>query len=153
MHDLLARDVSNFIPQRDVPRDNEEHRANKRASDPAHPGLWLVDCIDNGLWLGSEKWEGKYSVDGIERTSKGAISMVCGEGAAKMLPAFIEDAYRAWAAAQGRRAQAVGTSEFWKHLTEFGLATGKSNGKRYRAIPAEKELRDKIVERLGGEWH
>jgi hypothetical protein len=96
LHDMLARDVSNFIPSRDVPRDNDEHRANKRASDPANPALWLLECLDNGMWLGSDKWESPYSPNGSRKEPKGALSMSSDGSDAKMLPAFLEDAYREW---------------------------------------------------------
>jgi len=149
LHDLLARDVSNFIPQRDVPFQNAEHRANQRASDPANPALWLLDCMDNGLWLGSEKWEGIYSAECSAKETKGALPIVYDASGVKMLPAFLEGSYKAWAAAQGRHVQAAAKDEFWKQLTEFGFATRKSNGKRYRSVPREDDIRSRIADRLG----
>jgi hypothetical protein len=149
LHDVLARDVSSFVPQRDVPFQNAEHRANQRASDPANPALWLLDCLDNGLWLGSEKWEGMYSPDCLAKESKGALPISHDASGAKMLPAFLEGSYKAWAVAQGRHVQAAAKDEFWKQLTDFGFATRKTNGKRYRSVPDEEDMRSKIGDRLG----
>jgi hypothetical protein len=160
LHDLLARDVSNFNPQRDTPRDNEEHRANQRASDPANPALWLLDCLDNGLWLGSEKWEGQYASEKREGQRKRVWTEKKGQKAALMptdtecntevLPAFLESSYRAWAATRGKHVQATGTADFWKLLTEFGITANKGGGgKRYRTIPTEEEMRTKIMMHLG----
>ena len=151
LSDLLARDVSGFDPQRDVPRDNDEHKANQRASDPAHPALWLLDCLDSGLWLGSEKWESAYSANKALSGSKGALRIddliVCGER--RMLPAFLESSYMAWAAIQGKHAQPATRNEFWKKLTDLGFAPQKSNGIRYRSIPDEEVLRSEIANILG----
>ena len=148
LHDLLTRDVSKFEPQRDVPLDNAEHRANKHASDPANPALWLMDCLDNGLWLGSEKWEGAYSADegSLVKLNKSALPIAHG---AKVLPAFLDCSYRAWATTQGPHAQAASKGKFWKQLTKFGFVNPKSNGVRHRIVPAEGKLRAKIIERLG----
>ena len=146
LHDMLARDVSNFIPSRDVPRDNDEHRENKRASDPANPALWLTGCLDNGIWLGSEEWEGNYAVgnSSVAKLKKAPAPMV---SATTLLPAFLESSYRVWAAAQDRHAQAAGAGELWKQLTELGFEPKKSNGRRYRAVPDEAALRAKLKER------
>jgi hypothetical protein len=149
LHDMLARDVSNFIPSRDVPRDNDEHRANKRASDPTNPALWLLECLDNGMWLGSDKWESPYSPNGKRKDLKGALSMSSDGSDAKMLPAFLEDAYREWAKTQGRHAQAAAAGEFWGLLTELGFESKKSGGRRCRLVPDHGELRAKIKERWG----
>ena len=152
LHDLLSRDVSNFVPQRDVPLQNAEHRANQRASDPANPALWLMHCLDNGLWLGSEKWESAYLLVGTTKkvkVSKGAVEMVDDPKGARMLPAFLDSSYRAWAATQGRHAQAATINDFWKLLTDFGFETSKSNGVRFRIVPKIKDLRAKVVEHLG----
>ena len=149
LHDLLARDVSKFIPQRDVPIQNAEHRANQRTSDPANPALWLLDCLDNGLWLGSEKWESEYLSNGKVKISKGALKITDDPDAAKMLPAFLESSYRAWASTQGRHAQAATTGDFWKLLTDLGFEARRPGGKRIRIVPEAKELRVKVAEHLG----
>jgi hypothetical protein len=155
LRDLLARDVSKFIPQRDVPFKNAEHEVNRRASDPTNPALWLLDCLDNGLWLGSEKWEGVYSPDkdkdGLVNVKVSKCALPIDAKVTKMLPAFLEGSYKTWAAAQGRHVQAAAKDEFWKQLTEFGFTTGKANGKRCRFAPDEDKIRAKIVERLGSE--
>jgi hypothetical protein len=150
LHDLLTRDVSNFIPSRDVPIHNDEHKANQRASDPTNPALWLLDCLDNGLWLGSETWHGIYSANKVDsnlvKGCKGALEI---ESGARMLPAFLESSYRAWAAAQDRYVQAAAMDEFWKLLTGFGFGARRPGGKRIRIIPEAEKLRAKVVEHLG----
>lgn len=155
LHDMLTRDVSNFIPSRDVPRDNDEHRANQRASDPVNPALWILDCLDNGLWLGSEKFEGLYSADKVSlaKISKGALPIAYDPSGEKMLPAltlpgFLEGSYKEWASTQCRHAQAAAKDEFWGHLTELQFISGKAHGKRYRSVPDEETLRSKIKERM-----
>ena len=146
LHGLLARDVSKFVPQRDVPLRNAEHEANRRASDPANPAIWLLDCLDNGLWLGSEKWDGKYSADtgSLEKTNKSALAIDA--KIETLFPAFLESSYRTWAATQGRYAQAAAKDELWGQLTEFGFAPRRNKSRRWRVVPAEDDLRAKITE-------
>jgi hypothetical protein len=131
-----------------VPIKNDEHTANQHASDPANPALWLLDCLDNGLWLGSEKFEGKYSPgdDAPHKLLKGALGI--DESGAKLLPAFLEGSYRAWAATL-RHAQPTGTAAFWKLLTGFGFEARQSNSRRIRIVPGADELRAKVCEHLG----
>ena len=66
-----------------------------------------------------------------------------------MLPAILEGSYREWAKAQGRHVQPAAKDEIWKQLTEFGFAKRKTNGKRYRSVPDEEDMRSKIGDRLG----
>ena len=129
-----------------MPRDNDEHRANQRASDPANPALWLLDCFDNDLWLGSEKWEGGYSpVKGsLPKVIKGALPIVdkeIGTALSTLLPAFLERAYREWAAVHGRRAHVATNGELWKQLSALGFVSGKAGGTRSRFVPDADELR------------
>jgi hypothetical protein len=153
LHDMLTRDVSNFVPGRDVPRDNEEHRANKLASEPAHPALWLRACLNNNLWLGSEKWEGVCTVDGGKKEGGEAIQMFDAAGTCglRLLPYFLTSAYRNWAKEQGRHAQPVMEGEFWKLMTGVGALPRKTNRGRYRVIPSQDVLRQEIEKMLGVE--
>jgi hypothetical protein len=149
LHDLLSRDISNFVPQRDVPFKNAEHRANQRASDPTNPALWLRDCLDSGLWMGSEGWQAPYAPDRPDKEFRGVL--VIDEKDTRMLPAFLESSYRAWATAQGRHAQPAAKDDFWKQMSGFGFDRSSSNGKRYRFVPDEKQLRTKLTECLGSD--
>jgi hypothetical protein len=152
LHDLLSRDVSGFRPQRDIPRDNEEHRANKLASDPAHPAIWLLECLENNQWIGSEKWEGRYTVDGAIKDFKGAPLMfdLLGACTARLLPAFLYDAYKEWAQKRGRYMQPASTSVFWKRLTTLGVCAARNKGDRWRIIPSRDMLRGRVEQMLGG---
>ena len=141
LHHLLSLDVSEFIPQRDVPIHNAEHRVNQRESDPTNPLLWFEDCIENGMWIGSEKWEGSYA-DGETKVFKGAVKIRDGD---KLFPAFLEAAYRTWAQGQRHHAHAVPKKTFWDTLTKLGFAPDKSNGVRIRAVPDMKHFRDAEV--------
>ena len=152
LHSLLSRDLSGFRPQRDVPRENEEHRANKVASDPTHPALWLLECLESNQWLGSEKWEGRYTVDGAMKDFKGAPLIFDTRGActARLLPAFIYDAYREWAKNQGRYTQPASAGVFWKRLTELNIYAAKGNIGRWRIMPSRASLRISVEQMLGG---
>jgi phage/plasmid primase-like uncharacterized protein len=141
---LLSLDVSEFIPQRDVPIHNEEHLANQRASDPTNPLLWISYCVDNEIWVGSEKWKGRYSPNGAEKLSQCALPMEDLPGGVKMLPAFLEAAYRSWAEGQGRHVQAATTGELWKALTKVGFLANKAGGVRHREIPTIEQIRAAI---------
>ena len=149
LHDMLTRDVSNFVPLRDVPRDNEEHRANKIASNPAAPELWLKDCLDNDQWLGSDKLAGWYTADGDKHHGLGALQMYddLGNCTAKMRGAFLNQSYREWATKQGRNAQPVTTGTFWKKLSDLGFAENRGNIGRWRDVPARDAL-NKAIEGL-----
>ena len=149
LHDLLARDVSKFNPQRDVPIMNAEHEANRRASNPADPALWLLECLDNKLWLGSENWIGPYSHIHIKKDRKGMLEMANGPSEEKMLPTFLESSYRQWASVQGRQAQAVTKGEFWRRLTDFGFERQRTGDVRTRVVPEAEKLRAKIAEHQG----
>jgi hypothetical protein len=152
LHDMLTRDVSNFVPGRDVPRDNEEHRANKIASEPTHPALWLRACLDNNLWLGSEKWDGSYTVDGVGIKKAGAPTFMFdarGVGVLKLLPHFLNSIYRNWAKEQGGRAQPVPEGEFWRLITELGVMPRKTRLGRYRITPSRDALKAAIDKMLG----
>jgi hypothetical protein len=55
-HYLLTRDVSGFVPKRDVPLDNAERRQMIRQSlNPYDARVWLGDCAAAEQILGSEK--------------------------------------------------------------------------------------------------
>ena len=133
--------MSDFIPQRDVPIHNDEHRSNQIASDPANPLIWLADCIDNGLWLGSEKWKGRYAPNGAEKMLQGALPIEDELGGSKMLPAFLESAYMAWAEGRGRHVQAAPKAKLWGVLTEIGFAPIKTGGVRHRIVPSVDKIR------------
>jgi hypothetical protein len=151
LHYLLSVDVSDFIPQRDVPIHNDEHRANQRASDPVNPIIWLADCIDNGMWVGSDKWNGRYSPDGSEKLSKGALQMENKPGGVKMLPAFLEAAYMAWAEGHGRHAQPAPKDKFWKALTDVGFVQGRTGAARYRIAPESEQILAAIERMANGQ--
>lgn len=79
----------------------------------------------------------------------GAVEMYPHEGSKvkydfRLLPAFLENSYRAWAATKGKHAQAAGTSAFWEVMTKLGFEAKKS-GKRYRTLPTEADLRAKLA--------
>ena len=120
---------------------NDEHRSNQIASDPANPLIWLADCIDNGLWLGSEKWKGRYAPNGAEKMLQGALPIEDELGGSKMLPAFLESAYMAWAEGRGSHVQAAPKAKLWGVLTEIGFAPIKTGGVRHRIVPSVDKIR------------
>ena len=171
LSDLLVRDISNFVPQRDVPLDNAEHRANKRASDPANPVLWLLDCLDNGLWLGSEKYGGKYGSE-VAKTDTGhkpgklTLIKTAADGAVEMYHSKEDDGSEEY----GNKEESSGKWEtrllptfLENSYREWAVKRGRhaqaasagdfwdcltkfgfasrKSGERYRTIPTEAELR------------
>lgn len=56
-HYLLTRDVSNFVPWRDINKDNAEKRKMIRASrNPFDARRWLEDCVEAREILGTRIW-------------------------------------------------------------------------------------------------
>jgi hypothetical protein len=142
LHDMLSRDISGFVPGRDIPRNNAEHRKNRFASDPTHPALWMLDCVEENLWLGSEPLEGHYDDSGAAKIRGLGVPLfdAAGAGGARLRSGFIIDAYREWCRKQGKFAQPQGLNEFWKHLTSLGVSTLRSSAGRWRVMPSRADL-------------
>ena len=83
-----------------------------------------------------------------KKTALGGLPLFM-SGGAKMLPAFLEAAYRSWAEGQGRHVQAATTGELWKALTKVGFLADKAGGVRHREIPAIEQIRLAVRDALG----
>jgi hypothetical protein len=129
---LLERDVSNFHPQRDVPRETTLWEENKVASlDPGDPMNWVLEALDTGglpkLAFCEDGYTKPHSFDSGPQNVGGAELIA---------------AYRSWCSALAdRRANACGRNTFWRVLSDLGFASVKgAKGARTRQIPSEEEL-------------
>lgn len=138
MHYLLHLDVSNFIPARDVPKDNDFKKAMIRNSiNPYDARKWLEECCRAEMILGYkpniesdlpwELWQkGQEYPNGIFNTAytewqKGVKSPV----APKLTPG----------------------NKFGELLTTAGLEL-RINGERRRTLPDPKECLEKVLEMI-----
>jgi hypothetical protein len=137
MYFLLHLDVKDFIPSRDVPKDNDAKKAMIRNSiNPFDARKWLEECCRSGMILGfrmqgtslpNEPWkQGDEYQNGIFWTAytdwqKSVKSPV----AAKPTPA----------------------NKFGELLTSVGLSQRKSGDIRYRTLPEIEECL-KIVKEM-----
>lgn len=131
---LLNRDVSDFIPQRDIPRENDMLALNRAMSLPqGHPVIWLEECAEYGRFGGSTS-------PVIEWTAGATVK-----------PADLHEAYRAWVRGlKGHSIVETPMKDFWSFLTEVGVIARKSNGVRWRVLPALDECRRGITAFLSG---
>lgn len=131
---LLNRNVSDFIPQRDIPRENDMLAFNRAMSLPqGHPAIWLEECAEYGRFGG-----GTNAV--IEWTAGATVK-----------PADLHEAYRAWVRGlKGHSIAETPMNDLWDFLTSVGFLTRRSNGVRWRVLPALDECRRGIAAFLSG---
>lgn len=144
LHFLLNRDITGFHPQRDIPRDNEEHSKIVQAGiNAADPRNYFAECLEAGLFLGMR--EGRSAKFGEDSCVEDAWYQ-----GSRILGSDLLAGYRAWVKSlAARRASAVPNFEFWNTATALGFDAVKSNGRRYR-IAADPEA---CAEKLRGFIH
>jgi hypothetical protein len=135
---LLKRDVTGFIPQRDVPRKNALLAENQIASlSHSDPLIWLRESLDdNGL---RHVIIDRGNVDIPHKFPDGR------DGSEQIPSARLIEGYRSWVRTlANNRATACGPDEFWRRLRDAGFSTLKSGGMRMRFIPDRASLSDAI---------
>ena len=142
---MLARDVSAFVPQRDIPRDNALMASVKAHSRSQRDATrWLAECIDAGL------------IVGLCRDAFGSISTnheiwMPWETRAEMGGHELLEAYRnRWALnlPVGAYEAITPVNEFWALLSSVDILPGKKGGNRRRVLPdleTCKALLEKVI--------
>lgn len=133
---LLERDVTRFVPQRDVPRETALWEENKIASlDPGDPLNWLLEALDTGGLPQLSFYEDDFKKPHLFDSGPQNV------GGAELIAA-----YRSWCGClSDRRANACGRNTFWRVMSDLGFASVKgTKGARSRQIPPEKELRTSL---------
>jgi len=130
---LLVRDVSAFIPQRDVPRDNAALVQAKAASrNPVDVTCWLEECLDTGRFVGMLP---------TQPEPHDPPAWVKGEYVKTSDLLF---AYRRWAQAMtAPYKQETAIKIFWGTLTAIGFKSHKrgNQSERHRWVPDPDEAR------------
>lgn len=148
LHAMLARDVGNFIPQRDIPRDNALHREQVKAGlNPADPRMWIEESLDADRLL----YVPALGIgDDVSVNDRLTMMREWLEGNT-VAPGEMYIAYKTWVSKlRGYGARAIGTAEFWKCMAAFGFEEGKTNGKRWRRLPSPDECRARLAAQFGG---
>lgn len=139
LHLLLNRDVSDFKPQRDLPRENEMLADVKRRSlFPGHVAQWLQESLEAGelLWVrgradeNHRQWaDGHDSVQG----------------------SLLHAGYREWVGrVRDRHAREVPLQDFWQCLSALGFDAWSSNGRRHRKIPSPEDCNQRLDDFING---
>jgi hypothetical protein len=124
---LLHRDVSKFVPKRDVPRDNEERRTLiKRSLNPYDATVWLEACAENEMILGIK----------ITKTD-GTIASSDWRKGAEYSGGELYEAYRGWQTGVKTRASPKPTpsAAFGEVLSKAGFGMHRTNRANMRVLP------------------
>ena len=142
---LLNRDVSNFTPQRDVPRDNAERREMIcKSLNPYDARIWLEQCAEAELILGSLSKtapSGQKHIDPPdpkpEFSDESPIAIVWEEGLALSV-GLLFTAYTAWQATVRTRVAAKPTAvrNFGEVLSKAGFEAQRTSAERRRVLPS-----------------
>jgi Family of unknown function (DUF5906) len=126
-HYLLTRDVSNFVPHRDIKRDNAEHRKMIILSlNPFCLRAWLMACCHADLVIGMK-------IDGATFEWKEQAKYTHGE---------LWQAYVNWqpSVKSPIAAQPTPSNRFGEQLGKAGLQAHKgTDGARQRVLPTTEE--------------
>lgn len=133
---MINRDISGFIPQKDLPRDTEAlFQAKELSLGELSAQQWLMECVASEFMLGLEshptihyqKSNGTYLMAYSEWPGDFGLSLLSGD---------IYQAYKIWCSntkSYGRSPDAP--SNFWRVLTDVGFISTKQNGSRLRQVP------------------
>jgi hypothetical protein len=126
-HYLLTRDVSGFVPHRDIKRDNDEHRKMIILSlNHFSLRVWLMACCHAGLVLGMK-------IDGITMEWKEQ---------AKLNHSDMYQAYINWQkdVKSPQAPQPTPSNKFGEQLGKAGIQAHKgTGGARQRILPSTEE--------------
>lgn len=139
LHFLLNRDVSGFLPQRDLPRDNEMLADVKRRSlFPGHVAQWIQESLEAGelLWVRGRADENHRAwMDGHDSV-QGSL---------------LHAGYRDWVGrVRDRHAREVPFQDFWQCISGFGFEALSANGKRCRKIPHPQTCQQRLKDFING---
>jgi len=141
---LLNRDVSNFIPSRDVPKNNAELDIAKALSAaPLSTADWLQHSID------SERLLGFFIDSNSEGFTEGTECMVWPENHKKVKAGRLYHAYTIWVnRTKAHRSCSSSTGRaFWDVLTAVGFTPDVNSN---RTIPSITELKNNLATYLAG---
>ena len=141
---LLNRDVSNFIPSRDVPKNNAELDIAKALSAaPLSTADWLQHSID------SERLLGFFIDSNLEGFTEGMECMVWPENHKKVKAGRLYHAYTIWVnRTKAHRSCSPSTGRaFWDVLTAVGFTPDANSN---RTIPSITELKNNLATYLAG---
>ena len=127
LHYLLNLNISSFIPQRDIARENELQIENKQNSLTGSPIAWLLECIDAGALVG-----------GAQTTQVSPGQRIQGKD--------LLDAYRAWFKdnPDNKCQTSASPNIFWKIVTKLGFIEGRNKTERWRIVPDINSLKAAI---------
>jgi len=142
LYDMLHRDVSDFIPQDDIPIHNDAHAEGIKESLPmSHPSKWLKECVEDGIIPHISLAEmvvvnGSTRIRYLDTETQSGAKWIAGQ---EITPTFLLTSYRRWVATL--RGHGVSTSpikEFWDTLTKCGIDIKN----RKRVLPDLDECRE-----------
>lgn len=137
---LLNRDVKDFIPARDVPKDNESKKAMILTSiNPYDARKWLEACCRSEILLGKKPLDNSSQLP-WEPWIEGKEYDNC----------IFYAAYLEWqkSVKSPSEAKPTAANKFGELLTNVGLTQRKSGNTRYRTLPAPEECLKHIKEMI-----
>ena len=144
---MLDRDVSAFVPQRDIPRSNKLMASVKASSLSQRDAVrWLDECLESGLIVGlmlkdNERPAGDHDVwkPWVEGDEHGGQELL--------------EAYRCWAGHihVGPYEALSSRSAFWSLLSTVGFGCEKNNGQRLRRLPNPDQCKGLLEKVISGE--
>jgi len=142
---MLDRDVSAFVPQRDIPRDNALMASVKKHSRSQRDATrWLSECIDAELIIGLHR--GVCGTPSPDHDNWAPWAINAEFGGQELL-----EAYRnSWAKnlPVGSYEALTPVNDFWALLSAVGIEPSKKGNKRRRVLPdleTCKELLEKVI--------
>jgi hypothetical protein len=132
---LLKCDVSNFVPQRDIVRENALQIENKTNSIIGSPIAWLLECIEAEALFGGDvaiNWNNPLGqkVKGMD----------------------LLNAYRNWfdKVPGHNRQSPASMDEFWRIIKKLGFIERRNMHGRWREVPEIPTLKRAIENELRG---
>lgn len=125
--EMLHRDVAGFVPQRDVPRQNDTHAAIVEANlNPGDPRKWLEACLSA---------EHLLCVRNPNAVSGKDDGYPWAEGV-RIRPQALLAGYYEWVRGlRGHSIRTVRPGDLWKVLTAVGCDAERADDGRWRIIP------------------
>ena len=134
---LLNKDVSNFVPKRDVPRNNAEREALIQASiNPYDARIWLLECATYEQVLGLRTTDINGDITSATWKEKDAHSF----GA-------LSGAYAAWQATIKTRVAPRPThvNSLGEILGKCGFVSGRTNAVRNWTLPSAETCLERLA--------
>jgi len=125
---LLNRDVNNFVPWRDVPKNNDaKNRMIKNSMNPYDARKWLEDCCDQQMIIGMRPYDDLDKKMPWEPWTNGT----------RYLNGLLRNAYVEWqkTVKSAVSPQTTNQNKFWELLTNCGLEMCRSHEGKKRELP------------------